>query len=159
MFSRHATVDPKCERLASTELFSVCGGRELERLAGLCTELRLPAGKVLTRELGAGSMFFVLADGAVGITRGGNRLGELTGGSFFGGHSLAWADPCDATVVVEEPALTFVFGRSEFRAVLDCDTAAPHLIEVENERHLRPDVLLAGDRSGCRDLPRHRAAE
>lgn len=147
MFSRSTTVDPKCERLAGTDLFSVCGDRELERLVGLCTELRLPAGKVLTRESGPGSMFFVLADGAVGVTRGGSKLGELSDGSFFGGHSLACCAPCNATVVVEEPALAFVFDRSEFRAVLECGTAAPHLIAVENERHLHPGALLAGHRS------------
>ena len=80
--------DQKLELLKRVPLLAGLGRRELEEVGRLVDEVDIKAGKVLMREGDAGSEFFVLVTGSVGIDRGGTRILTMGGGDFFGEIAL-----------------------------------------------------------------------
>jgi CRP/FNR family transcriptional regulator, cyclic AMP receptor protein len=116
--------DAKIERLAGIPLFAGTGARELDRVARLCTEVRLPAGAVLCREGETGREFFVLESGTVSVQVGGQRVAGLGPGDFFGELALLDAGPRTATVVADTEVRVLVVSRQEFAGLLEQE---PHL--------------------------------
>lgn len=111
--------DAKIERLAGIPLFSRSGPRELERIARLCTEVTVPAGRVLTREGEAGHEFFVVEAGTVSVSTGGQEVATLGPGSFFGELALLDAGPRTATVTAADEVTVLVVSRQEFAGLLE----------------------------------------
>ncbi|HVM27678.1 MAG TPA: cyclic nucleotide-binding domain-containing protein [Mycobacteriales bacterium] len=111
--------DAKIDRLAGIPLFEGASRKQLDRIAQLCTEVRLGAGTVLCREGEAGSEFFVLESGTVRVSARGQQLAVLGPGSFFGELALLDAGPRTATVTAEEECTVLVLSRQEFAAVLE----------------------------------------
>jgi CRP/FNR family transcriptional regulator, cyclic AMP receptor protein len=111
--------DAKIERLAGIPLFAGSGQRELERIARLCTEVDVPAGRVLCREGEHGQEFFVLESGTVSVTVGGNQVATLGPGDFFGELALLDAGPRNATVTAETDVKVLVVSQQEFMGLLE----------------------------------------
>jgi CRP/FNR family transcriptional regulator, cyclic AMP receptor protein len=119
VYNRGMQQDAKTERLSGIPLFARSGARVLERIARLCTEVRLPAGSVLCREGEAGAEFFVLESGTVAVQVGGSQVATLGPGDFFGELALLDAGPRTATVVAETEVHVLVVSRQEFGGLLD----------------------------------------
>ena len=115
--------DAKLERLAALPLFSGSGRRDLERIARRCTEVSVPAGRVLCREGEAGLEFFVLESGSVTVTRGGTPVTTLGPGDFFGELALLDGGTRNATVTAETDVDVIVLSRQEFAELLDEEPA------------------------------------
>lgn len=111
--------DAKTKRLASISLFAGTGGRELERIARLCTEVEVPAGRVLCREGEHGHEFFVIESGTVAVTVGGTKVATLGPGDFFGELALLDAGPRSATVTAETDVMVLVVSQQEFIGLLE----------------------------------------
>jgi CRP/FNR family transcriptional regulator, cyclic AMP receptor protein len=113
--------DAKIERLKGISLFAGAKRRELDRISQLCTELTLPAGRVLCHEGEIGHEFFVLESGTVSVSVGGKEVATLGAGSFFGELALLDGGPRTATVRAQTEVTALVLDRREFHALLEED--------------------------------------
>jgi CRP/FNR family cyclic AMP-dependent transcriptional regulator len=111
--------DAKIDRLRAIPLFAGARPRDLERIARLCTEVEVPAGRTLCREGESGQEFFVLESGTVQVAAGGRQLATLGAGEFFGELALLDAGPRTATVTAETDVTVLVVSRQEFVGLLE----------------------------------------
>jgi CRP-like cAMP-binding protein len=96
------------ELLRSVWLFERCSNKELSAIQEIATPLDVPAGKTLTNEGEVGVEFFVIVAGKAEASRGGNAIGTLGEGSFFGEMALLDRKPRTATVTTTEPSTVLV---------------------------------------------------
>jgi CRP-like cAMP-binding protein len=113
--------DAKIERLAAIPLFAGSRRRELERVAQLCTEVDVRAGRALCREGEPGHEFFVLEEGTVAVSVHGEQVATLGPGDFFGELALLDAGPRNATVTAQTDVRVLVVSRQEFAGLLEED--------------------------------------
>lgn len=112
--------DDKAAALGRAPLFKNLAGPELVELAKVTEDLEVDEGKVLAREGELGREFFVIVDGEVAVTKGGQELRRLGAGEFFGEIALIWESPRrTATVTAATPLRFFVLTRQAFRSLID----------------------------------------
>ena len=111
--------DTKVEALQRAPLFEGLSRDELEELAKRTDDLDFAAGKVLCKEGESGGEFYVIMEGEVDVTRGGEKLATSGGGEFFGEISLVEDVPRIATVTAATPIRCFVLTRGRFLDLLD----------------------------------------
>ena len=71
-------------------------------------DLDVAEGKVLTREGDLGREFFVIVEGDVSVTKGGEEIRRLGPGDFFGEIALVYESPRrTATVTISAPLAWF----------------------------------------------------
>jgi CRP-like cAMP-binding protein len=111
--------DTKVEALKRSPLFEGLSRSELEELAKRTDDLDFAAGKVLCREGESGGEFYVIMEGEVEVTRGGQKLATSGNDDFFGEVSLVEDVPRTATVTATTPVRCFVLTRGRFLNLLD----------------------------------------
>lgn len=130
----------KADLLRALPLFGACSRSELEAIAGVTDELRLPAGRVLMREGESGRELVVIVDGEVSVTRGGKALARRGPGDFVGELALVTHRPRTATVTATTDVRALVVaGRHFDRLVREVPTVALKVMKAVGER------LPAGD--------------
>jgi CRP/FNR family cyclic AMP-dependent transcriptional regulator len=105
--------------LSQVQLFSACTDKELDRLARHAEIVDFPAGDVLMHEGEAGHEFYVIIDGEVGVTAGGNTLTKLGPGSYVGEQALLDPGPRTATVTALRDVQAVLLSSREFYAAVD----------------------------------------
>jgi CRP-like cAMP-binding protein len=99
-------------RLQGVGVFSGLSKKELERLSAWTDELSVGEGEELVTEGRFAHEFFVIEDGAAEVRQGGERIGELGPGDFFGEIALLETERRTASVVATTPMTVIVmFGR------------------------------------------------
>jgi CRP/FNR family transcriptional regulator, cyclic AMP receptor protein len=132
----------KVDLLKSVPLFAGCSKKELEVLASIADEIDLKDGSVLTREGQPGREFFVLIEGTVDVTQGGDSVAKLEGGDWFGEIALLTQATRTATVTAASPVRVLVVTDRAFRQVLETTpTIAVKMLERVGER-LRHDAEM-----------------
>ena len=116
--------DDKVEHLAGIRLFAGADRKQLDRIAGCCTEVRLSAGQVLCRQGRFARELLVIDDGHASVQVDGRQAYELGPGDVFGGIAVLAAQKHAATVTASTAVRVLTLTRAELRAVLD---AAPML--------------------------------
>ena len=111
-------MDEKLAVLAKVPLLAGLGPKDLEEVGRLADEVDVPAGKELAKEGGPGEEFFVILDGTVVVSRGGQPIRELGAGAFFGELALLGNVPRTATVTTTTPTRLLVLGHREFTSLL-----------------------------------------
>jgi CRP-like cAMP-binding protein len=111
--------DTKAEALGHVPLFSGLSRKELTQLAKVTEDLAVDAGKVLCREGETAHEFFVIVEGEVEVTRGGEVVGTLGPGDFFGEIGLFEHIPRTATVTATTPLRFFVLHSRAFWSMLE----------------------------------------
>ena len=93
-----------------------------------------------------GDDFFVVVDGTAEATVGGDPLGELGPGSFFGEMALIDGGDRSATVRAKTPMSLLVLGRHDFNEMLSnaMPHIAPKLMQCMGQR-IRELSVRAGD--------------
>ena len=104
-------------RLKDVPFFSSMSKKELAAVAQQTDELDFAPGKVLAREGEFGQEFFVIGAGTAEVTRGGEPIGQLGPGDFFGEMALLEDERRTATVTATSPMSVIVMTRSSFRAL------------------------------------------
>jgi CRP/FNR family transcriptional regulator, cyclic AMP receptor protein len=110
--------DAKIKLLSKVPLFAACTKAELEEIAALADEVRLPAGRKLIREGRRGREFFVLVEGSVEVTRDGETLRTLGDGDFFGEIALVSSVPRTSSVTATTPVRVLVITDRAFQDLL-----------------------------------------
>ena len=109
----------RAELLEKVSMFSALNKKEVDRLAGLAEERRVPSGTVLTKEGEPGDEFYVVAEGMAQASIKGRKVGTIPAGSFFGELSLLDQGPRTATVTAELPTRLVVLNAKDFGGVID----------------------------------------
>ena len=123
MAERRGNQLTKIEMLHDLSVFSHCPREELERIAAICTEVRVGAGDVVCRQGSLRAEFFVIVVGDAAVDVDGARVATLGRGSFFGEQALLEHSARNATVSATTPLTLLVFNRAEFNTML---SDAPH---------------------------------
>ena len=111
--------DDKATALARAPLFSNLSRAELVELAKVTEDLDVSEGKVLAREGDIGREFFVIVEGEVAVSKGGQEIRRLSPGEFFGEIALIYESPRrTATVTAVTPLRFFVLTRQSFRSLI-----------------------------------------
>jgi MFS family permease len=135
---RHATV-PVVEigLLRAFPVFAPLNAAILESLARSLEPAECAAGDVVIREGDEGDRFYMLAGGAVEITRGGKHVDTVHRGDGFGEVALLHGTRRNATCTVVEPARLLALGKHDF---LEAVTGHP-------ESHAEAQRLADGRRA------------
>jgi len=91
------------ETLQGVGVFAGLSRKELERLSAWTDELSVREGEELVTEGRFAHEFFVIEDGAAEVRQGGERIGELGPGDFFGEIALLETERRTASVVATTP--------------------------------------------------------
>ena len=105
--------------LSEVALFSACTDRELDRLARHAELVDFSGGDVLMAEGQPGHEFFVIVDGEVGVTSGGETLAKLGAGDYVGETALLDPGPRTATVTALRDTQAVLLSSREFYAAVD----------------------------------------
>jgi CRP/FNR family transcriptional regulator, cyclic AMP receptor protein len=125
----------KIDLLKGIPLFAGCSRAELESVARVADELRLPAGRVLMRQGAPGRELIVLVDGEATVERDGATIAVRRSGDFLGELALVTGRPRTATVIATTDLHTLVIERLSFDRILrDVPTLAAKVLKAVAER-------------------------
>jgi CRP-like cAMP-binding protein len=127
------TIKARLEALRALSLFSHCSRKQLEYVDSRTDQVTIPAGEVLIREGRLNHTFFLLLDGEVEITRGGNTVAVRGPGDFFGEISMVDRGEATATVTAATDSTFLVMSHQQFRdaVMADDDILAPVLRTIQ----------------------------
>lgn len=124
----------KIEMLRRVPAFAGFRDRQLADLAKLVDEVIFEPGIVLIREGRPGSQAFLLVDGEVEVTLGGNRLATLGRGQFVGEMALLDQSPCSATVTTTTVVKALAMDPGSFATMLDNASVARRVARTLADR-------------------------
>ena len=107
------------ELLRSVRLFASLPDDEIERLADSLKESTFPEGSAILTEGQGGLAFFVIGDGTVEFSVGGERVGSGGAGDYFGEIALLDDRPRAATVTAATDVTVYGMTFWEFRALVE----------------------------------------
>ena len=139
------------DTLAEIELFSELSKQQRNQMASLMTPLRVPKGRVLTKQGAPGREFMIICEGTATVSRSGQELARLGPGDFFGELSLVAGIPRTATVTADTDMVLTALNPREFSSLLAGSPTLAKTILVGAVRRLY-DLLgqqrVDGDHAG-----------
>jgi MFS family permease len=115
----------------------------IEQLAAHVERVEVPAGTVVVREGDAGDQFYIVEDGALAVTVGGQARTPILAGGFFGEIALLRETPRTATVTATADCRLLTVERDHFLAAVTGhaeSAAAADLVVSRRLAALRPAV-------------------
>ena len=104
-------VDPVT--VSGLRLFAALGPRDLERVARMAREVRIPAGAAIVEQWDVGREFYVIVDGTARVFKDGKSIDDMGRGDFFGElAALEWG------ASFSYPRLATVLATSDVRALV-----------------------------------------
>jgi MFS family permease len=122
--------------LRGTSIFGPLGLMSLERVARHLAPVEVPAGGVVIKEGDPGDRFYVIASGAVEVSRQGARIAKLGPGDFVGEIALLRNVPRTATVVATGPTSLRALEGAEFLAAVTGSPTGSVALEQEMDRRI-----------------------
>jgi CRP-like cAMP-binding protein len=107
------------ESLRSVPLFEGATDDELRRVAGVTTEIRIPAGSIVFSEGELGMEAFVLLEGEAEVVRHGQHVATIGPGEVVGELALLDHSARSATVRAVTDVRAVSMSSREFHAVLE----------------------------------------
>ncbi len=131
-------------RLRRIPAFADLADADLQRIAGLASEVSVPAGKVLVREGDWSYELLAIEEGSAEVVRGGARVAELGPGDVVGEIGVMDAVPRTATVTAGTPMLLITLDRWDVKKLVrQAPDAIDHLRAVAEERRRRDAEMSA----------------
>jgi CRP-like cAMP-binding protein len=127
-------VDEK--RLKQVPLFSGLGKRERKALAQRADQVDVPEGKELAREGDFAREFFLIDKGTACVTVGGEEVGTLGPGDFFGEVGILASERRMATVTATSPMELVVLTSGTLKAITREEPDVGRTIREELEKRL-----------------------
>ena len=129
------------EQLASVPLLSGVDARVRRRLAEIGKRRTYAAEEAIVREGSTGTALYIVLSGRARVERGGEVVGQLTGGDFFGELALIEEHPRSASVIATEETDCVLYTAWEFSALLDehPEIAVPIMRELIARLHRREE--------------------
>jgi CRP-like cAMP-binding protein len=128
-----ADVEQLKRTLRNLSVLPYLSAAETDALIAGFEKAEMKKGEVLIEQGTTGSIFYIVAEGLVGVYRKrafmDKRIASLGPGSFFGEMALLSRQPRSATVACEEDGIVFTLLRDIFRNVI---LGNPHLAEMIN---------------------------
>ena len=122
-------------RLRRIPAFADLADADLQRIAGLASEVSVPAGKVLVREGDWSYELLAIEEGTAEVVRGGARVAELGPGDVVGEIGVMDAVPRTATVTAGSPMLLITLDRWDVKKLVrQAPDAIDHLRAVAEAR-------------------------
>ena len=106
------------QQLASVPLLAGLDARIRRRLAETGKRRTYGPGEEIVREGSTGTALYIVLSGTANVQRGGELLGEVKAGDFFGELALIEEHPRSATVVADSEVECLLFPAWEFSALL-----------------------------------------
>ena len=131
----------RVDLLKTIPLFADLAEADLRFLADQMDEVGIPAGTVMITEGRGNHVFFVILEGVVDVSVGGQHRRTLGPHDFFGEISMMELDPATATVASRTPVRALVVSRAQFSAVKAHETVMLQLKAARSQR-LRADRKL-----------------
>lgn len=119
------------DHLKQVPLFADLDNDELDEVAQCATQLDYKAGKVLMSEGGSAHEMFVVVEGELEVTRGGEHVADLGPGSFAGEMALLTHTHRNSTVTTKTAASVLHLDGRGFSAVLrDVPSIAAKMLPI-----------------------------
>ena len=122
--------------LRGTSIFGPMGLMSLERVARNLIPIDVPSGGVVIKEGDPGDRFYVIAEGAVEVSRQGEPIAKLGPGDFVGEIALLRNVPRTATVVATEPTSLRALEQAQFLAAVTGSPTGSVALEDEVDRRI-----------------------
>ncbi len=106
------------QQLGSVPLLAGLDQRIRRRLAETGKRRTYAADEEIVREGSTGTALYIVLSGSARVVRGGETLGEVRGGDFFGELALIEEHPRSASVVAATETECLLFPAWEFTALL-----------------------------------------
>jgi CRP/FNR family transcriptional regulator, cyclic AMP receptor protein len=107
------------EHLRSVPMFAELGPRELDVIGQAATELHLEAGNMIVKEGNTAHEMFVVMDGVLEVTRGGEHVADIGPGGFAGEMALLTHAKRHADVVAKTDVIVLHIDGRSFAGVLE----------------------------------------
>jgi len=104
--------------LASVPLTAGLEERVRRRLAGIGRVRTYPDGTMIVEEGATGTALYIVVSGRARIVRGGETIGEVAPGEFFGELALIEDHPRSASAIADGDTECLLFPAWEFTALL-----------------------------------------
>jgi CRP/FNR family transcriptional regulator, cyclic AMP receptor protein len=111
-------IDEQTELLGRASLFQGLSKRQLREIAKVSAARRVAADQELVKEGAAGTVCFLILDGAAKVVRGGRTVKQLGPGDFFGEMSLLTRAPRTASVIARTPMECITLSAAGLKKVL-----------------------------------------
>lgn len=127
------------QQLATVPLLAGLNDRVRRRLADTGKRRTYAAEEAIVTEGSTGTAFYIVLSGRARVERGGEVLGQLSGGDFFGELALIEEHPRSASVIAAEETDCLLFPAWEFTALLaeHPELATPIMRELIARLHRR----------------------
>ena len=106
------------QQLASVPLLAGLDGRIRRRLAETGKRRSYAPDEEIVREGSTGTALYIVLSGTARVVRGGEQIGEVKAGDFFGELALIEEHPRSASVVAATDTECLLFPAWEFSALL-----------------------------------------
>ena len=130
--------------LRSSPTFGMLAAPELERLARGLTPTSAAAGQAFIREGEPGDTAYLVADGTLDVSVGGQQLAELGRGDLVGEIALLRGGPRTATVVPREEARLYALDSESFLEAVGAHRPTAGALDRLIERRLDEVAQVGG---------------
>ena len=130
---------PRFTALRAVPMFAALPNAALRRVDAQMTELRVPAGTVLTRQHEFGREAFIIAEGRAAIIVDGTIVSSAAAGDLIGEVALLDSGPRTATVTALTAMRVYVLDPAQFGALFE-EPDTSRWIAAHLARRLRATV-------------------
>lgn len=115
----HVSKTRYLDQLGKVGIFSGCTKKQLDHVASIVTELKMPPGTEMMTEGSTAHEFIIIQSGSAVVRRGGRKIASIGKGDVVGELALILHRPRNATVTADTECSVLVVDARSFEKLLD----------------------------------------